>query len=1276
MKSIWAGLGRIVLICGCMGLISSARGGGIDVWYPEGYGVVAGGARPTVIEGNTYQLWHNLTLGQFDKLYLKTGATPGTNVFAGGPVGGLTLSVTDSTGKVYSSIYANGSQQTGSHGGTPLYVTAMQLHNQCKLYTFAEIHDVIFRASDSTLLPMTASINIHQWGDRMYFEVIFKATASVTLQRAEIVCSFSETVFNRYRTEAGVDTAIPGSGVFVSATAGTGVVLASNSGSGAGSLGWIIGDTAGTLYFQASRGTYGLQTTPAVILRQVLIDAAVTGSNTTLSGGQTRSAYFQLFCSGSNSTTTAHGNLLDERQPLTLQIMGSSSGVATLGSYNRRIGYYVVNIPSGPGVNTAGYRFSHLDQNAYDTVTLRIPANARARKNRVCIVQPTGLWGSGVTADQYGKPMGGAVAVTRGMRSFHEVDSTANQQQVFMHKGTFKRWGENPAYLISSEDLALFDPLGQMWQNAVNGINGGWSFSLVQRIYSSMCDTSGIDGNPKFGDDAQPFPENTGGHEFLKYQATATGSTWNKIEFRGLEYERLSPSLVDLNWRGFSADKKITTQVELTNMPFTDTARLFVRMRYDVNATVAIGGSGSMKTKLRLFTMGDENYGQSSFAKFAWTDASGVVQTMNWANNTIGIPLRGPRPFAVVYPQFVGNRGMVLRSYEARINGAQNNNPAITLQTSNGIASGFRLVPDSNATQLIAGDYFDIEMELVYYGTEASDYTPVQAEATAFGTGALQITPTRGTLLRTLPTRLQADAQGRAQFTMQGGRNYVPIEISGLDNYTDAVHKPPLLERLINGCWVPYDATVKGNDGWDVWRDETTGKYAFIYSVWTDGTAREFRFSLSRGRLDAEDYTGFSDGTAGNGGGLYRSDNVDIFANAQGGYHVGSTEAGEWLEWSFTNEAAAARLFTPQLRRRNPAAAAVRLAVNGTNQGVASLNAAPDFTLTDLPDITLQPGVNTIRLDFLTGTPEVDYLQLLHERPAPTIPYDAVVTDYTFPTIFNKSETHTVSLTVKNIGSAAWNGSIFGLAALDLFGSNTFLPLEAGELVAPGASRTFSIDLDGPLINTPSQYQVFITQWRMRNSGTPFGALFKKEVQTSEFYGIRQGEPINFSFEDGGGNVADAWTAAGAVDRRNEVARTGSWSARFVEPGDSTMSQTIGIIPGHEYRMSAWFKSGTNPIELQTRFLFYSYQIGNYIGGNSVLHNGTFDWYKQELVFNAGVSDQALFQFSLVGSNAQVPYGYVYMDDVVLEDLTAPPPPDTGVREWRGYAVEGWHELR
>src|SRR5690625_4849448 len=52
-------------------------------------------------------------------------------------------------------------------------------------------------------------------------------------------------------------------------------------------------------------------------------------------------------------------------------------------------------------------------------------------------------------------------------------------------------------------------------------------------------------------------------------------------------------------------------------------------------------------------------------------------------------------------------------------------------------------------------------------------------------------------------------------------------------------------------------------------------------------------------RIEAEDYIDYHDNSPGNEGGAYRSDNVDIEITTDegGGYNVGWTEPGEWLEY-------------------------------------------------------------------------------------------------------------------------------------------------------------------------------------------------------------------------------------------------------------------------------------------------------------------------------------------------------------------------------------------
>jgi len=83
-------------------------------------------------------------------------------------------------------------------------------------------------------------------------------------------------------------------------------------------------------------------------------------------------------------------------------------------------------------------------------------------------------------------------------------------------------------------------------------------------------------------------------------------------------------------------------------------------------------------------------------------------------------------------------------------------------------------------------------------------------------------------------------------------------------------------------------------------------------------------------RVEAEDYdetegTGYSDTTAGNTGGAYRSDDVDIeFTQAEQGYNVGWIRDGEWLRYTVTIPTLVTGDWTAKFRTASAAADGVR----------------------------------------------------------------------------------------------------------------------------------------------------------------------------------------------------------------------------------------------------------------------------------------------------------------------------------------------------------------
>jgi hypothetical protein len=130
------------------------------------------------------------------------------------------------------------------------------------------------------------------------------------------------------------------------------------------------------------------------------------------------------------------------------------------------------------------------------------------------------------------------------------------------------------------------------------------------------------------------------------------------------------------------------------------------------------------------------------------------------------------------------------------------------------------------------------------------------------------------------------------------------------------------------------------------------------------------------GLVQAEDYdvggegVAYHDATAGNAGGQYRSDRVDIWRSPSEGYYVGNNATGEWLE--YTVEVATAGAYRVALRVATAKSGRqLRLALDGVN--VTGLITLPNTrgwqrwqTVRDIP-LTLPAGRHVLRVTVARG---------------------------------------------------------------------------------------------------------------------------------------------------------------------------------------------------------------------------------------------------------------------------------------------------------------------
>ena len=139
------------------------------------------------------------------------------------------------------------------------------------------------------------------------------------------------------------------------------------------------------------------------------------------------------------------------------------------------------------------------------------------------------------------------------------------------------------------------------------------------------------------------------------------------------------------------------------------------------------------------------------------------------------------------------------------------------------------------------------------------------------------------------------------------------------------------------------------------------------------------------GTVEAEDYDlggsgiAYSDTTAGNAGAVYRSDNVDVWAYLVegGGYLVGTTAAGEWLE--YTVDVATAGSYTLDLRVANGSTNSrqVRVLMDGvdiTGPMVVTSTGGWNTWTTISKTVNLNAGQQVMRLQIDSGSVNINWI--------------------------------------------------------------------------------------------------------------------------------------------------------------------------------------------------------------------------------------------------------------------------------------------------------------
>ncbi|MCG8568758.1 MAG: Ig-like domain-containing protein, partial [Spirochaetes bacterium] len=156
------------------------------------------------------------------------------------------------------------------------------------------------------------------------------------------------------------------------------------------------------------------------------------------------------------------------------------------------------------------------------------------------------------------------------------------------------------------------------------------------------------------------------------------------------------------------------------------------------------------------------------------------------------------------------------------------------------------------------------------------------------------------------------------------------------------------------------------------------------------------------GRIESEDYIQYYDTSAGNTGGVYRFDDVDIEECIEGGYNVGWIESGEWLEYSVYIEESGKYDLDIRVASINDSGKLIVYINENDITGQVNINLTGDWqnwTTQTITDVELTAGSHTLKLLFVEGSFNINYIDfqssVINQPPQITITHPTDHSTYT-----------------------------------------------------------------------------------------------------------------------------------------------------------------------------------------------------------------------------------------------------------------------------------------
>ena len=363
---------------------------------------------------------------------------------------------------------------------------------------------------------------------------------------------------------------------------------------------------------------------------------------------------------------------------------------------------------------------------------------------------------------------------------------------------------------------------------------------------------------------------NMGGADFFNYTKTNGARGWHS-RIR-TQYKRYSPNYTEVTFAGTMDDNSMDFEYSASLGRSDDLSRGIYHIKLKVLNDISFND-------FAFFQVAAPTYHYIKSNTLAWGNETGLKK--QWSA-TIGGASRyvtakqvaeGKSPwFSFTDSEFAGsqpdfrpaNRGVVIRSWKARINGKDNVLPYFAEYNAtggNGESSGIiNITPPTNCTSFKAGDSIEAVVELFQIPKYAADYygpnqnllnaltlKPNSWEMIyreAIGNN-LEVSAVSGcSVIDNYPVKVEANGN-TACFTITGGRGYVPVTITNVESYS-----APVLYQKINGAWQKINQAVYGNDFWQTEYNASAGKWEITYNVNLDSSndvrqTLEFKFESS-----------------------------------------------------------------------------------------------------------------------------------------------------------------------------------------------------------------------------------------------------------------------------------------------------------------------------------------------------------------------------------------------------------------------------------------------